>query len=361
MFAATRRLLHRVVPTHFRDPIGLAKRLLRTGDPAAYFAMQAAAAGVATMPLDLALVPFERSLIARSRPRTQPIIFVCGAPRTGTTVVGQTLINHLPVAYFDNLTSVFPRSPLVATRLFGRWLPRPNRLEYHSYYGKSTRWSGPNDALYLWDRWLGDDREHVPDALSTSTVTDMRRFFDACEVVHGRPLLNKCNNLNTFAHLVADVLPEAHFVCMTRDPLYLAQSLFKARLDIHGDPTVAYGIADQQGNGSADDVYEDVCRQVLFHERTAERQRERVGEERFHIVRYEAFCRNPSRLVAGLREQAFGNFDSLDEPIAPFELANQRKVSAADFDRLAATYDRLVSEGDVERSPIPNRELLVAT
>lgn len=343
MIAAARRLLSHIVPTHFRDPVGLAKRLVKTGDPAAHFAMRSAAAGLATTPLDLLLRPFENRLLRNAPRRKHPIVFVCGAPRSGTTVVAQTLINHLPVAYFDNLTSVFPRSPLTATRLLRRKRREATSIEYHSYYGKSTKWGGPNDALYLWDRWLGDDRAAIPTKFSERTARDMRRFFDAAEAVHGRALLNKCNNLNTFAHLVAEVLPEARFVCTTRDRRYLAQSLFKARTDIHGDPNVPYGLAEREAAGGAVDVYDDVCRQVLFHERTIERQRAMIGPKQFRIVPYEKFCAEPKRLVDLLRRDVF-DLPPSDEHIPPFEPANYRKIDAGDFDRLASRFDELIGE-----------------
>src|SRR5262249_45460471 len=105
---SARQLLHRYVPAHFHDPVGLALRLVGTGDPAAWFAMGAAAAGVAAAPLDAALSPLERRFVAKAAargPARHPLILICGPPRSGTTIVYQTLINHLPLAYFSNLTA----------------------------------------------------------------------------------------------------------------------------------------------------------------------------------------------------------------------------------------------------------------
>ena len=72
---------------------------------------------IAAAPADFALSPFERRLTQSVTVPRHPLILVCGAPRSGTTVVYQTLVNHLPVAYFSNLTALFPRSPLAAQRL----------------------------------------------------------------------------------------------------------------------------------------------------------------------------------------------------------------------------------------------------
>ena len=58
-----------------------------------------------------------------------------------------------------------------------------------------------------------------------------------------KPILVKNNNLNACASLVADVFQQAVFICMTRDPRFLAQSLLQARVNIHGGEDFPYGIA----------------------------------------------------------------------------------------------------------------------
>ncbi len=225
-----RQLLHRYVPAHFHDPAGLALRLMRTGDPAAHFAMGSAAAGIAAAPLDLVFSPWEKRLVASAAstgPACHPLILVCGPPRSGTTVVYQTLVNHLPVAYFSNLTALFPRSPLIAERIFGRFVA-PSAAGYHSYYGHTAGLGGTNDALYLWDRWLGRDRDRPVQLLTEFQRRTMKRFFDAADHVFDKPLVNKNNNLVTTAHLAADALPQARFLCLVRRRRELAQSLYRA-------------------------------------------------------------------------------------------------------------------------------------
>ena len=50
-----RRAIHPFVPSGFHDPVGLARRLLKNPDPAARFAMRAAATAPLAMPLDILL------------------------------------------------------------------------------------------------------------------------------------------------------------------------------------------------------------------------------------------------------------------------------------------------------------------
>lgn len=332
-----RNVLHRYVPAHFRHPWRLAARLLQTRDPAALYAMGLAAAGVAVAPIDLLLSNVECRLQGRnSASATGPLVFICGAPRTGTTLVHQTLVRHLPVSHFNNLTALFPASPLTATRLFARFLGEPV-VDYKNFYGRTTRLSGVNDALYLWDRWLGSDRLNPQPTLSSASAHDMRRFFVAWREVVGRPLVAKCNHLNAAAHLVAETLPESMFICMERQPLWHAQSLYQARKLIHDDRRQAYGLTDSS-NSADEDPVASVVRQVRFHAALAETQQRRIGADRFWRVSYEEFCADPGLLVRQMAQTMMkvGDVDRHSAAIPPHRSANVRTIDSQIFQRLEA-------------------------
>lgn len=280
------------VPGYARNPFRLAWQLFTEKKPAARSAMYMAAAGAALTPLDLLFSKKEQRIYAQAPEPVRPIILVCGPPRSGTTLVAQYLINNLDVSYLNNLTSLFPRSPVHANTVFGRWAKR-NTGDYEAFYGKSRGLSGANDALYIWDRWLGSNRETVPDNLIAGSGQSMRAFFGAVEQLYDRPIVGKVNKLNTCASLVAECLPNATFVCVRRNPLYLAQSLYVARTKIMGDASVTYGVQHQP---SSADPIEDVCLQVLFHEQQAKRQTGLLGD-RFAIVSYEQFCNEPHKFL----------------------------------------------------------------
>jgi Sulfotransferase family len=337
-----RRWLHRFIPSHFHDPIGLARRLIRTGDPAALFAMQEALLGLTAAPLDMALQVAEQRRYRNAPPPRLPLLFICGAARTGTTLVEQVLIDQLPFAFINNLTAVFPRAPLTANRLFRPQTPRGG-APFHNYYGKTVGFSGPNDGLHLWDRWLGSDRTRIRSSLTQEEQLAMRSFFGAMEQLFGRPIIAKNNSLSASAHLVAEVFDQAFFICMTRDPLYLAQSQLKARLDIHGREDIPYGLSQPAGNASAStDVLEDICRQVLFHEQIVREQQRRIGAERFWVLQYETFCQDPSALVDEVAARILGQPRPVGAPrLPPFTASTGLRIESERFHQIAETLKRL--------------------
>lgn len=336
-----RRILHRFVPAGFHDPLGLARRLIRSRDPAALFALRAAAIGPVLLPIDLLLTPFEHLRCRNSSPPRLPVIVVCGCARSGTTVAAQLLMHRLPVSHFTNLTSVFPRAPLTAEATIGRVLPKAAST-LHNFYGRTSGWNGSNDGLYLWDRWLGSDRGRIPEALVPGAREAMAAFFGARERQMGCATLVKVNALNASAHLVADALPTARFICIERQPVEHALSLLYARMMMHGRPDIPYGLAPPLSGSGADPI-EDVCRQVLFHEEIARRQLDRLGSERFRIERLEEICRRPDAFVERVGREMLGvgpartDFELRPDFRLPAEGAEKRQIVA----RIEQAFERL--------------------
>ena len=321
-------------------------RMIASRDRAAWFTLYLMGLGLLLTPIDMLLARFERRQYQRAAAPQKPIIFVCGAPRTGTTLVSQVLIKDLPVSYFSNLTSLFPRSPIVANRLFGRLIGR--KIAYHSYYSKTNHLSGPNDAFYIWNRWMAEDETGMQCVLIESEIDEMVRFFGAYEEAFQRPVLGKNNSLNTRANAVARALPTAIFICMTRDPAYVAQSLLQARLEIQGDISASLWVDNpDKSHVESGNYVQAVCDQVLYHERKIAEQQRLIGADRYWIVPYEEFCREPARLVMRLYEEVWGEITEVDifgSRIEPFEIANKIRIDPKVFAEVQRTIARMRRE-----------------
>jgi len=305
MEASRPRWWHRYVPSYANNPFKLAKTLVTERNPAARSALLMAAGGVALTPLDMLLASREQALYRKAPDPKLPVILVCGPPRSGTTLVGQYLISNLQVGYINNLTSLFPRSPITANELFGKWVARRDS-GYDAFYGKSRGLGAANDGLYIWDRWLGPDRYSVPHTLQPEAGDAMRRFFGALQAQQRLPTVNKVNRLCICADLVVGNLKRVLIVCLRRDPVYLAQSLLIAREKLMGDTSKPYGV--MHADRVTTDPVEDVCRQVIFYQRLCAQQKDLIGEDRFLILDYESFCENPSQLLTRIRER----FDDIE-------------------------------------------------
>jgi hypothetical protein len=324
-------LLGRFVPSHFDDPVGLARRLMASDEPGARAALLYAALGLLALPVDRLMQRTERRVYDQATPPDMPMLFVCGPPRSGTTIVGLSLMAGLDVGFFTNVTSVFPSAPITASRVLGVEPDRDN-VPLASYYGRTAGFRAPNDGLHLWDRWLGSDRQRVVDEIGVDTADAMVRFFGAFEAWTARPLVAKNNALNAHATLVARHLPTARFLCLTRDPLFLAQSLLVARRTMYARDRSAYGLHDPESR-APNDVYRDVAQQVAFHEHLARSQLEQLGPERFRVIAYEDFCAAPRELVDRWGAE-LGVERHIEEVPERLDVSRRQRLSDVEFEAL---------------------------
>jgi len=237
-------------------------------------------------PLDKILSRRERKLYSVASKPDKPILLVCGPPRSGTTLLTQYLINSLEVCYVNNLSSVFPRSSLTINRLLSRWI-KPRAGDYNAFYGRSTGLAGNNDGLFLWDNWLGYERDVVPANLMANANENLPKYYGALLQQYGLPVVNKVNRLISAADLVAPILPTAKFIILWRNPVHLAQSLLLARELLTGSPEAPYGL--NAGAESTGDAIEDVCRQVEFLHELIESQLTRLNKESVLVINYDEF------------------------------------------------------------------------
>jgi LPS sulfotransferase NodH len=288
---------------NFRDPVGLVMRMLRSRDRAARSALLRAAAEFVAAPFDWLLRPLEARRLARANAPLLPMFLVVGLPRSGTTLVYQTLAGCLPFSYFNNLSSLFPRSLITVTSWWRGSFDAP-RDSTSSYYGHTSGMRGVNEGLHVWNRWLGEDRNTAPRQLDPAAVGDMRRFFAAWSQAFGRPLLNKSNR-NTFCiQPLAAALPTAVFIVVRRDPIYVAQSLLQARKTVQGDWSVGWGLgAQREGRSPSTDPMADVVDQVQYCDEQLRAQAKNLPPERVIEIQYEDFCRDPEAHVLAVWER----------------------------------------------------------
>lgn len=271
--------------------------MLRSRDPAARSALQYAVAELLLVPLDRLLGLAESRRLRRAVGPMLPPFLIVGGSRAGTTMIYQTLAHCLPFSYLNNLSALFPNSVIEVTSRWRGSFEAPS-MDERSYFGQTRGLSGVNQGLHVWNRWLGDDRYAAPNHIDSATADEMRRFFEAWSEAFGRPFLNKCNRNLMCVEGLARALPKAVFIVVRRDPLFVAQSLLKARRDVQGDETVGFGVGASRTRRTAEaDPIADVAEQVRFCDETLDSQVAALSEERQVELTYEEFCRDPVRDV----------------------------------------------------------------
>lgn len=342
LWSRIRQSLSRFVPAHVNDPFGLVRRMLASGKKAASFTLWLTALGVLLTPLDKILQFVEQRLIKRgdgkrgdgrdeeaatTDNRPGPFLFVCGPARSGTTLMYQVLADNLDVTYARNLTVLFSRSPVLASRLFARRDGRAEHRNYENYYGKTSGMQAPSEANHLWNQWIDADSSGFRTRLTPAGAARMKDFLTRFSLSEKLPVICKNNNANAFADTIDAHLDNCHFICLRREPVYLAQSLLRAREEINGNIEQSYGVVDTDDSAPTSDPVVQVAKQVRYLDRLAEEQQARIGKDRFWIVAYEDFCRDPGALVERVRTDVLGQPPRSGEEavhIPPFESTNRQ-------------------------------------
>ncbi len=187
------------------------------------------------------VIGFVESLIvraARSEHRFPPL-FVVGAPRSGTTVVIQHIINSLEFAYFPNLAKEHPSACIT----YGYLARRRHTFEpsYKSAYGVIDGPMAPSDGWDIMHRWF--PRYDHDRSVRVERLHELRTIVRAYEKMFDAPFANK-NNANSYRipHLRA-VFPDAFFVHVHRDLGDTVRSVLKSRKANNVDPAEWWGVA----------------------------------------------------------------------------------------------------------------------
>ena len=331
---------------NFRDPFGLLARMLKSGNRAAYAALLREGLRIASKPADR-LLSISQSRTTDPTQTDHPLVFIVGAPRSGTTLVYQVLSAFLDVTFPTNLTEMFPKSPLRAAQLQKSVWPA-RRPDFRNYYGQTAHFSGPNDAFHIWNRWLGEDRYQPQRELADAVVSEMQQFFAAWTSAFNKPFLNK-NNRNAIAvDVLARHLPNSRFIVIRRNPLYVVQSLIVARQQIQGTKSIGWGLQSSSSVTTSDHLgyVDDVCRQVSDIDMEIDRQLADVDPSRVLQVTYESFCEQPQHWVTRVTESFRGvklnPGRSLDD-LPSFRVSQKMTVSAAEHQRMLQALNGLLS------------------
>ncbi len=229
-------------------------------------------------------------------------IFVLGAPRSGTTLAYQLLVEGLDAGWLANAHADRPSRVVEVERAAP---PRAQRheIDYESEHGATSGDWGPSEAGEYWYRFFPRDRHQLGDADATDSrcadvAAAVRAFADACDA----PVVFK-NTLNSLrVPVLARALPEARFVLVERDVADNARSLLVGRLR-RGEADSWWG-ARPDGADHVDDL--DPATQVAWQVRrvtsVARTDLDRCAPGRWITIRYDELCDDPRGVLACTQE-----------------------------------------------------------
>ena len=236
----------------------------------------------------------------------KPIIYVVGAPRSGTALLHQVLARLLPVDYVDNVVARFWRRPAIGLHL-SRILLGADRykfIAFRSTLGVSEGLAGPHEFGYFWEHYFRyrETRTHHLDEAELARV-DLAGLQAA---LRNEVLANASNgflfkNLTSGfqASTLARLHPRSLFVHIVRDTYSTAASILHWRNRLHGSfepwfslKPKAYPLGELKSDPAA-----QVVAQIRATHDELDDVLSRPGVNAL-IVDYADLCANPGGIVS---------------------------------------------------------------
>ena len=330
--------------SNFKDPVGLIKRMLLSGNKTAYSILFREIFSKLLVPIDLILRSSEKRRLKKTKDSSLPIILVLGGSRSGTTLLYQSLERYLSVSYISNFIASFINSPITAFKLFHRFIPKSVKSS-ESYFGSVQGFGGPNDAFFLWNRWLGENRNHAPEDISEKSKVEMRTFFNSWLKTTKKPFLNKNNRNSLCAPMFDMIFPNIFFVEIYRNPIFVAQSIILSRRTVQGSDKIGWGLLSKDSENNDDPLgyIDDICHQVYEVDLLLSKNRAKIDPKKYFRISYEDFCENPSDIIKLVGIQALGQkIDDTGLANLKFsKVSNGQRLTDEEFNRIKTCFKNL--------------------
>jgi hypothetical protein len=262
-------------------------------------------------------------------PLSHQPIFIIGAPRTGSTILYQTITNKFDVLYVDNLICKFHNN-----LFFGFWLSNKIFKQrahncFNSQHGdtKDYGFHAPSECGGFWYRWLPRDRHFIDnDEISDQMVAEIRREITGVINYFQKPLVFNNNNAGMRIRLLKQCYPNAKYIVADRSPLYVAQSLLRVRKSVNGSYEKWWSIMPKNYQDlRKKDCFEQVVLQHYYINKQIFCDLESISYKNHMTVTYNNFSLNKNDVMDKFSE--YINYQAVREYYEENEVVESRENS----------------------------------
>jgi hypothetical protein len=237
----------------------------------------------------------EKKLRPRSTETEPTPVWIIGPPRSGSTLLYNSLVNTYRFTYFSNFAAELYYSPYLALSI-ERYLPFSKNSSYQFDQGDTKKLAAPHESWKFLYRWFPEGYENVyltEDDISEKDAAEFRQTMQSLIALDQGPFILK----NTFNSMrikaLRNIFPQSLFIVCQRDPVDIAQSIFRAR-KATGDVKQWFGAAPKEFNDIKSlEIHEQIVKQVYYINRQIEEDEKNLGlSDDMVYVRYKDFCQD---------------------------------------------------------------------
>lgn len=242
------------------------------------------------------------------------IIFIIGAPRSGSTLLYQLMVNSFHLGYISNRHAPWYGALSYVEKAFN-WasVDRPD-VRLKSAHGVTENPYGPHECGEYWYQFFQRSPQFINRVdVSQETIRKLKNSLTRIATEFPQPFLFKNMNCALRLEVLMGAFPTAIFLVTQRDLLNNAHSLLEVRKKVYGDyerwwSMEPYNISSLRSLPAVDQVLGQI---KGIHE-GIDKQR-RNEPKRFMDICYEDLCENPITELKKIKNFADDNLMPLSE------------------------------------------------
>jgi hypothetical protein len=224
--------------------------------------------------------------------------FIIGAPRTGSTILYESITNRFDVIYIDNLACIFYNYLPLGIQISKFFYSNTSHNVSESKFG-STNTLGlhaPSECGEFWYRWLPRDRHFVDyNDFNASIVREIQCEIYSIIFREMKPFVFKNLNAGQRLRLIHKVSPYARFIFIKRDILETALSIYQGRINNNIKNDGWWGIMPPNVRElNRLPLYEKIVKQIYYIEKQIMDDKNLFPDSNFLTIQYEEYLDNPN-------------------------------------------------------------------
>lgn len=276
-------------------------------------------------------------------------IFILGLPRSGTSLLCQTIFSSMSVACTNNLMARFWNAPLVGAQLSRIVLGDKRETDFSSRFGTTSLPWEPHEFSWFWHNLLCLHFDDSGLGIADSDAIDWQQVKKAlCQLsgILGLPLVHKpLEMVAQFLGEFVQLFDKAIFVYIDRDAMDVASSLANVRRDRNNNLAEwwgSYPSPTEYCRLEAEPFNVQIAGQVSYLKAMYDRQLPLVPENRLVKTDYNTLCLDPASVLQEIQALSIGlgsEIQLLQEP-EPVGLRTKREDQSLS-QALKAGFDKI--------------------